>query len=804
MISSQDRGKLFYSLRSWMVLYFGALFAVSLVILKIGDTFGIPFTSYNGEYGHARDGVLRSLNLVADIKKERLQGWLVERKGDARVLADSIDDGGLAGLLDFFRARVEGGSSDDDLLKAMEAEPLYREMLRGFETLLVYGAYKNIELADKKTGRVMVSINRTLVGMDVSKTPHFMETLSATKDETIHAEIDPRTGEADILFCVPVRIGGQTVADLSLRVSLEKVVKPLLQTGSGLGLTGEVLLVDQDATLLTPLDNIPSDIATSAKPLVYRISALPAKLAAQGKEGIVESLDYRGVPVIAASRFIPIDEKHGWGMVVKRDRGEVYAPLWRGITYALAVSALCLALTLAVTLIVSGRLARPVRLISEAASRIEAGDLSARAPITGHDEIDALAETFNSMAERVQNWRAELESEVRRRTLELEEEIKERKLAMSKLAESERRFRETIENVNLIALQLDDSGAVTFANDFLLSLTGWKREEVAGKNWFDLFLPLEARAEVKNVFADLMKDGKLRPHHINQIITKNGERRTVSWNNTITRSLDGGINGVTSIGEDITERERIERERESLIAALEAKNAELERFTYTVSHDLKSPLITIKGFAGQIERDISAGDPARLRSDLSRIIAATDMMQRLLSELLELSRIGRLVNPPVRVSMKDLAEKARELLAGSVEARGVKVVIAGEMPAVFGDYPRLLEVTQNLLDNAVKFMGDQPYPVVEIGSKNEGNETVFYVKDNGIGIDRKYHEKIFGLFDKLEKQTEGTGIGLALVKKIVEAHGGRIWVESAGLGYGACFLFTIPDGRQTAQGGKQP
>ncbi len=114
------------------------------------------------------------------------------------------------------------------------------------------------------------------------------------------------------------------------------------------------------------------------------------------------------------------------------------------------------------------------------------------------------------------------------------------------------------------------------------------------------------------------------------------------------------------------------------------------------------------------------------------------------------------------------------------------------MPVVFGDRLRLLEVLQNLIDNAVKYSGDQAKPRVEIGSRPDGNETVYYVRDNGIGIDARYHEKVFGLFDQLNPKVEGSGVGLSLVKRIVEVHGGRIWVESEGAGHGTTFCFTIP------------
>ncbi len=235
-------------------------------------------------------------------------------------------------------------------------------------------------------------------------------------------------------------------------------------------------------------------------------------------------------------------------------------------------------------------------------------------------------------------------------------------------------------------------------------------------------------------------------------------------------------------------------EKQQFIEELETRNAEMERFTYTVSHDLKSPLITIRGFLGVLEKDLKAGQTERVKDDIERINSAAGTMARLLDELLELSRIGRVVNAPEEVALVDLAREAAEHLAGVIGERDVEIVIAPELPVVRGDRPRLFEVLQNLIENAVKFMGDEPRPRVEIGHRPGGGEAVFFVRDNGIGIGRRYHEKIFGLFDRLDLTIDGTGIGLALVKRIVETHGGRIWVESEDGGGGSTFCFTLPRG----------
>ncbi|HXK11228.1 MAG TPA: HAMP domain-containing sensor histidine kinase [Vicinamibacteria bacterium] len=229
-------------------------------------------------------------------------------------------------------------------------------------------------------------------------------------------------------------------------------------------------------------------------------------------------------------------------------------------------------------------------------------------------------------------------------------------------------------------------------------------------------------------------------------------------------------------------------------ADLAAKNAELERFNYTVSHDLKSPLVTVRGFAELAGTDLDAGHVDRVRQDLRRVVSAADRMHRLLDDLLELSRVGRVVQAPEDVALAELAREAVDLVRGPLEAGRVRVEIADDLPVVRADRRRLLEVYQNLIQNAAKFACGDREPRVEVGVRRDGPERVFFVRDNGRGIEPRFLERVFDLFEKLDPRVEGTGVGLALVRRIVEAHGGRAWAESEGPGHGATFCFTLPQG----------
>jgi signal transduction histidine kinase len=239
-----------------------------------------------------------------------------------------------------------------------------------------------------------------------------------------------------------------------------------------------------------------------------------------------------------------------------------------------------------------------------------------------------------------------------------------------------------------------------------------------------------------------------------------------------------------------------EAERASLSASLEALSAELERFLYTAFHDLRSPLVTIKGFLGLLGEDIKANRTHQIQKDIERIGRAADQMEALLAGLLELSRIGRVIHPPEEVDLGQLTREALEELDARLRARKIEVKVVSRLPTVYGDRRRLREVLENLIDNAVKHMRQQDRPLIEIGARQQDDAPVIFVRDNGPGIEPRYHNRIFNLFEKLDPSMEGPGIGLALVKRIVELHGGRVWVESEGEQQGATFCFTIPDGRK--------
>lgn len=227
-------------------------------------------------------------------------------------------------------------------------------------------------------------------------------------------------------------------------------------------------------------------------------------------------------------------------------------------------------------------------------------------------------------------------------------------------------------------------------------------------------------------------------------------------------------------------------------AALRSQNSELEEFSYSVSHDLKSPLITIVAFADLLlTRDAVLQDVDAL-SFLEHIQSAANKMRQLLDGLRELGRIGRMVNPTQSVDLAVIVAEALSALQGPLEERQTICQIAVDLPKVIGDPVWLRQVMQNLLENAIKYVGEQPEPRIEVGVADSARGSAVFVRDNGQGIPLEYQERVFEAFERLARDSEGTGLGLALVKRIIGLHHGQVWIESAGLGQGTTVWLTLP------------
>jgi PAS domain S-box-containing protein len=405
------------------------------------------------------------------------------------------------------------------------------------------------------------------------------------------------------------------------------------------------------------------------------------------------------------------------------------------------------------------------------------------------------------------------------------EDITDRKLAEESLRQTNEYLRNLLDYANAPIIVWDPGFRITRFNHAFEHLTGRTEQEVVGKDLTILF-PEASRDVSLELIRKTLTGERWEVVEI-PILTVSSETRIVLWNSAnivdpegriisiiaqgqditdrklaeeslrqtneyLRNLLDYANAPIIAQGQDITDRKLTEAQREALIRELEQKNAELERFTYTVSHDLKSPLITIQGFAGMVEDDARKGDPVQMKKDLLRITSAAGTMQTLLSDLLELSKVGRIVGPMEKIGMGTLAREAVSLLAIPLAEHRVTVEIAPDLPVVDVDHTRIREVFVNLIENAIKFLGDRPDPVIRIGTEWKEGIPIFFVQDNGIGINPRYLERIFNLFEKLDSGSPGTGIGLTIVRRIIEFHGGKIWAESEGPGKGTTFKFTLP------------
>jgi PAS domain S-box-containing protein len=348
---------------------------------------------------------------------------------------------------------------------------------------------------------------------------------------------------------------------------------------------------------------------------------------------------------------------------------------------------------------------------------------------------------------------------------------------------------------------INPDGLITDVNRATEQVTGRTRQQLVGADFSSFFTePDTARAGYQVVLAR----GEVRDYPLT-IRHASGQTTDVLYNASVYRNPAGQVQGVFAAARDITERQRAEAERGQRLreeaarveaergrAELEAAYKELEAFSYSVSHDLRAPLRAVDGFSRILLDDYLADLSGEAKDYLLRVRANTERMGQLIDDLLAFSRLSRQPLAKQTIQPADVVHHVWDDLRAEWDARRVDVVI-GDLPACEAD-PRLLrQVWLNLLSNALKFTRRREAPRIEVGSERQNADRAYFVKDNGVGFDMRYADKLFGVFQRLHSSEdyEGTGVGLAIVQRIIHRHGGRVWAEAA-VDNGATFYFTLP------------
>jgi PAS domain S-box-containing protein len=467
-----------------------------------------------------------------------------------------------------------------------------------------------------------------------------------------------------------------------------------------------------------------------------------------------------------------------WAVVVELPMAEVVRPAIQNAMIVVSVMLTVATLVGLVGVYVARRLAVPLLDLTATATRISGGETELQAALEGPAEVVRLAQAFNSMTAQLRELIGGLELLVAERTRELAEE---------------RNFASAIlDTTSALVTVLDRHGRIVRFNRACERTTGYAFDDVQSKHVWNFLVPPEEVKPVKAVFEELLT-GQAPNQHENHWTMKNGNRRLIAWVNSVLLDDQDSVEYVVATGIDVTERRQAEEALARRTRELARSNAELEQFAYVASHDLQEPLRMVRSYLQLLEQRYKD----KLGEDADEFIHfAVDgaaRMHGLINDLLKYSRVGTHGKPFEPVDCNVALEQALLNLQMVIQEADAEIT-HDNLPAVIGDQVQLMQLFQNLLGNGIKFHKENTRPKIHIGVERQDGKWVFSVHDNGIGIAPEHFERIFMIFQRLHgwSKYEGTGIGLAVCKKIVERHGGRIWVESEP-GEGSTFHFTIPD-----------
>jgi len=695
-----------------------------LIIIFCLLSLGIALTGYF--YYERQQSLLKQakqeeLAAIVDLKIEQIVAWRDEKIADATTF---MEDRFLAERVNEWLSGNPAPGLREEILHRLEGlKSAYQ-----FIGVFLIDIHGEVRAAIPPESAPLCSVSKSLVN----------EALRTKRVVFSDLYRDEQTWEVHLSILSPLLVHRGpdlvTVGVILIRIDPYQFLYPLAQSWPAPSQSAEIVLVRREGDEVIYLNELRHQ---KNAPLTLRRSlnepGLPAALAARGRQGIFEGIDYRGVPVVGALGQVP---ETPWFFVGKIDTQEIYAPLQERVRIILSV----------VLLLIVG------------------------------SGISVILAWRNQQA-RFYQQQYEMEREGR---------------VLSQRYEYLTRY------ANDIILAADAEMRIVEANDRAVASYGYPREELLGLRLTDLHSP-----EERDLLADRMRQAVAQEGLVFEArqLRKDGATFPVEISSRLLEV--GGEQFYQKIIRDISERKQAEEEIRQLneelekrvrqrTAQLEAAVRELEAFSYSISHDLRAPLRAMAGFSRMVQEEYAASLDAEGRRLLQVIQSNAQLMGQLIDDLLAFSRLGRQELKIEAIYLEDMARQVAGELKGQAPNRQVDLTIK-TMPAAKGDSSMIKQVLVNLLSNAFKFTRFKETAVIEVGGWVEDPENIYYIKDNGAGFNMEYAGKLFGVFQRLHRsdEFEGTGVGLAIVQRIVQRHGGRVWAQGKPQ-EGATFYFALP------------
>jgi two-component system sensor histidine kinase/response regulator len=689
---------------------------------------------------------------IRDLKVEIINQWIEERVGDIYTIADNL------------RPFISDSNGPTNL------GPL-RDNLNQY--LRNYDAYAELFVVDAETGRIIESTDDARIGDDKTHDPYFTEPLRTGQAHIKGVYFSETLNQPSLSFSAPVktRIDGvrKTSAVVVARINMSDTIKPLLQDNTGMGQSGEMIVVNADATLINGLRNDPS------LEFGHPFGSKSTQMAAGGNAGLIETIDYRGEPVLSAITYMP---RLDWGVVVKQDLREVYAPI-RDFFYDLAIIlGICLIGVLALAASVAARISRPIVSMAGVAGRIRDGDHTARSEVQGNDEIAFLSESLNDMSIAIERQ-------------------------MSEIAASEKRVQTVIDSAPDAIIISRRDGSISYANDRVCELFGYSAEELRSMTVEELVHPDDrsGHSDLRERFFDRPQKRDMGQTDKTLFgVRKNGRRIPVEIGLSPLES-DEGLVVMASI-RDISIRLDTELALREAKKVAEEANQSKSDFLANMSHEIRTPMNAVIGMS---QLALKTELAPKQRDYVEKIHRSGQNLLEIINDILDFSKVeaGKLDIEETVFELEKVLENVVHLIGEKANAKNLELLfdIDPALPDhLMGDPLRIGQVLINYANNAVKFTetGEIIVRVQKIEETVSDIRLRFEVQDTGIGLTEEQIPLVFESFQQADTSTTrkfgGTGLGLAICTQLAELMGGDVGVESE-FGKGSTFWFTVRLGR---------